>query len=208
MWIPKLDASQLLLQRQTIPNVVGMARLGAKVGLRCRTEHAAEVFAKLKPGHTFLPPGKRQTFLVGPFPFGTLQASVAKALQSAGWTAKPVQAVPAKSHVQGLMFRVQSVDDPPVKVLRMAHGDVMFAREDDTSQPARTEPKVVATSATESFVSKACEVDHPETRSLGQGCKQTATEAPNFPNWEPTGRYDPKGCGRGPCPAAEARNGG
>ena len=159
VWIPKLDASQLLLQRQTIPNVVGMARLGAKVGLRCRTEHAAEVFTKLKPGHTFLPPGKRQTFLVGPFPFGTLQASVAKALQSAGWTAKPVQAIPAKSHVQGLMFRVQSVDDPPVKVLRMAHGDVMFAREDDTSQPARTEPKVVATSATESFVSKACEVD-------------------------------------------------
>ena len=158
VWIPKLDASQLLLQRQTIPNVVGMARLGAKVGLRRRTEHAAEVFAKLRPGHTFLPPGKRQTFLVGPFPFGTLQASVAKALQSAGWTAKPVQAVPAKSHVQGLMFRVQSVDDPPVKV-RMAHGDVMFAREDDVSQPARTEPKVVATSATESFVPKACEVD-------------------------------------------------
>ena len=159
VWVPKTDAAQLLLQRQTIQHVVGMARLGHKVGLRCKTEHAAEVFAKLKPGHTFLPPGRRQTFLVGPFPFGTLQASVAQALLSAGWTAKPIQAVPAKSHVQGLLFRVQSVQDPPLKVLRMAHGDVMIAKEDDASQPSRSEPKVVATLATESFVSKACEVD-------------------------------------------------
>ena len=159
VWVPKTDAAQLLLQRQTIQHVVGMARLGHKVGLRCKTEHAAEVFAKLKPGHTFLPPGRRQTFLVGPFPFGTLQASVAQALLSAGWTAKPIQAVPAKSHVQGLLFRVQSVQDPPLKVLRMVHGDVMIAKEDDASQPSRSEPKVVATLATESFVSKACEVD-------------------------------------------------
>ncbi|CAL1157077.1 unnamed protein product, partial [Cladocopium goreaui] len=160
VWVPKLDVSQLMVQRQTIPHVVGMARLGNKYGLRCLTEHAAEVFVKLRPGHTFLPPGRRQTYLVGPFAFGTLQASVAQALLSSGWTAKPIQAVAAKSHVQGLMFRVQSVQDPPMKVLRMAHGDVMIAREDDPTQPTRVEPKVVATTATESFVSKACEVDY------------------------------------------------
>ena len=160
VWVPKLDVSQLMVQRQTIPHVVGMARLGNKYGLRCLTEHAAEVFAKLRPGHTFLPPGRRQTYLVGPFAFGTLQASVAQALLSSGWTAKPIQAVAAKSHVQGLMFRVQSAQDPPMKVLRMAHGDVMIAREDDPTQPTRVEPKVVATTTTESFVSKACEVDY------------------------------------------------
>ena len=160
VWVPKLGIAQLMVQRQTMSHVVGIARLGNKYGLRCLTEHAADVFAKLRPGHTFLPPGKRQTYLVGPFAFGTLQASVAQALLSSGWTAKPVQAVAAKSHVQGLMFRVQSVQEPPMKVLRMAHGDVMIAKEEDPSQPPRTEPKVVATTTTESFVSKTCEGDY------------------------------------------------
>lgn len=159
VWMPRSDQAQLMLQRQTVAHVIGLARLGNKMGLRCRTEHAPEVFATLKPGHTFLPPGKRQTFLVGPFAYGTLQTSVAQVLHENGWTAKPIQTVAAKSHVQGLMFRVQSVQDPPVKMLRMAHGDVMIAREADPEVPDRPEPRVVATSATESFVSKPFEGD-------------------------------------------------
>ena len=160
IWIPKADQAQLLLLRQTVANVVGMARLGTKLGLRCRTEHAAEVFAKVRPGHTFLPPGKRLTFLVGPFACGTLQSSVAQVLHANGWVAKPVQAVAAKAHIQGLMFRVQAIQDPPSKVLSMSHGDVMISREADDEAPDRLEPKVVATSATETFVSRTAEVDY------------------------------------------------
>ena len=130
------------------------------MGLRCRTEHAAEVFAQLRPGHTFLPPGKRQTYLVGPFDFGTLQTSVAQVLQSNGWVAKPIQAIAAKTHVQGLMFRVQSTQDPPMKVIRMAHGDVVISKEHDDPMPERVVPKVVATSTTESMVSKPMDGDY------------------------------------------------
>ena len=157
IWMPRADDAQLMLQRQTLPNIVGLARLGQKMGLRCKTEHAAEVFATLRPGHTFLPPGKRQTYLVGPFGFGTLQASVAQVLHEHGWVAKPIQAVSAKTHVQGLMFRVQSVQEPPKKVLHLAHGDVVISKEDDDEVPARVVPKVVATPATESMVSKPME---------------------------------------------------
>ena len=155
VWLPKADQSQVMLQRQTVKHVVGLARMGQKMGLRCRTEHAAEVFSTVKPGHTFLPPGKRQSFLVGPFAHGTLQSSVAQ-----GWTAKPVQALAAKSHVQGLMFRVQSVQDPSCKVIRMAHGDVMISKEDEVQIPDRPTPKVVATMATESIVAKPIEADY------------------------------------------------
>lgn len=160
IWMPRADDAQLMLQRQTLPNIVGLARLGQKMGLRCKTEHAAEVFATLRPGHTFLPPGKRQTYLVGPFGFGTLQASVAQVLHEHGWVAKPIQAVSAKTHVQGLMFRVQSVQEPPKKVLHLAHGDVVISKEDDDEVPARVVPKVVATPATESMVSKPMEGDY------------------------------------------------
>lgn len=159
VWLPKADHAQLMVQRQTVPHVVGLARLGTKMGLRCCTMHAAEVFALVKPGHTFLPPGRRHTYLVGPFAFGTLQASVAKVLHENGWVAKPIQAVAARTHVQGLMFRVQSVQEPPQKLIRMAHGDVVIAKETDQEMPDRNVPKVVATSATESFVSKPFEGD-------------------------------------------------
>ena len=155
VWLPKADQSRVMLQRQTVKHAVGLARMGQKMGLRCRTEHAAEVFSTVKPGHTFLPPGKRQSFLVGPFAYGTLQSSVAQ-----GWTAKPVQALAAKSHVQGLMFRVQSIQDPSCKVIRMAHGDVMISKEDEVQIPDRPTPKVVATMATESIVAKPIEADY------------------------------------------------
>lgn len=163
VWLPKLEVSQLILMRQTVAHVIGLARLGTKMGLRCRSEHAAEVFGVLKPGHTFLPPGKRQSYLVGPFAYGTLQASVAQVLQANGWVAKPIQVVAAKAHVQGLMYRVQSVQEPPMKMLRLSHGDVLIAREDENAVPVDNAPKVLATSQTESFVSKAAEGDYIQT---------------------------------------------
>ena len=170
IWLPKTDEAQL----------VGMARIGHKMGLRCRTEHAADVFQTLRPGHTFLPPGKRQTYLVGPFAYGTLQTSVAQVLHSNGWTAKPIQAVAAKTHVQGLMFRVQSVQEPPKKVIRMAHGDVVISEELDNPQPEQIHPKVVATPATESMISKPVEGDYiqqndPWAKAASQLPAKTAT---------------------------------
>jgi len=163
VWLPKQDISQLILMRQTVAHVIGLARLGTKMGLRCKSEHAAEVFGVLKPGHTFLPPGKRQSYLVGPFAYGTLQASVAQVLQANGWVAKPVQVVAAKAHVQCLMFRVQSVQEPPMKMLRLAHGDVLIAKEDENVMPVDPAPKVFSTSQTESFVSKSAEGDYIQT---------------------------------------------
>jgi hypothetical protein len=186
VWLPKADMSQLTVQRQTVPHVIGLARLGNKMGLRCCTSHAAEVFAVVKPGHLFLPPGRRQTYLVGPFAFGTLQSSVAQVLRDNGWVAKPVQAVAAKSHVQGLMFRVQSVQEPPQKVLRMSHGDVVISREADPEQPDRSVPKLVATSATESFVSKPCEGDYIQLNDpWAKAASKLPAKAATFPIGNP-----------------------
>ena len=159
IWLPRADEAQLMLLRQTVSHVIGMARIGQKMGLRCRTEHASEVFSTLRPGHTFLPPGKRQMYLVGPFEYGTLQASVTQVLQTHGWVAKPVQAIAAETHIQGLMFRVQAVQEPPTKVIRLAHGDIVISKEEDSPMPEKVAPKVVATPATEQMVSKTLEGD-------------------------------------------------
>lgn len=159
VWLAKADIAQLTLQRQTIAEVCGLARMGSKMGLRCRVQDAAKVFALLKPGQTYLPQGKKQTYVCGPFPFGTLRSSVSAALAEGGWTARVFQPVAAKSHVNGLMYKVHAVNDPPAKIMHMAHGDVVISKEEDEEIPALERPKMVATPATESFVAKDGEID-------------------------------------------------
>eukprot|EP00435_Cladocopium_sp_Y103_P054990 s775_g18.t1 len=154
VWLPRATMEQLAVQRQTIPEVCGLARLGTKLGLRCKTEHAAEVFQKTKPGVTYLPAGRKQTWLVGPFPWGTLMHSVAAALKASGWVARPIQPVTAGQHVEGLLYKVQSVSDPPAKVLSMKHGDVVVTQELPREVVPAVAPKVVATPATKAMISR------------------------------------------------------
>ena len=62
IWTPKSDLRQLLMQRQTLPEVCGVARLGSKLGLRCKVEFAASLSAKIRPEQVFLPQGDKLTF--------------------------------------------------------------------------------------------------------------------------------------------------
>lgn len=136
IWFPKAALDQLMVQWQTIPEVCDIARLGHKLGLRCKTEHAATVFAKIKPGMTFLP-----VLACRAIPWGTFMTSVAAALKEFGWVARPIQPVTAGQHVEGLLYKVQSVDEPPSKVFRMAHGDVLVTQDAQPSAAAPAAPK-------------------------------------------------------------------
>eukprot|EP00438_Fugacium_kawagutii_P026491 Skav202802 [mRNA] locus=scaffold326:834611:838825:- [translate_table: standard] len=137
IWTPKLDLQQLMVLKQSNSNALGIARIGSKLGLRCRAEHAEQLHSAIKPGGTFLPTGKKQLWLAGPLPFGTGRAALSQALQDAGWTARPLQAVPAARHVTGMMYKVQSVQDPPRAMLAMEHGEVLITRiqEQDEQSP-------------------------------------------------------------------------
>ena len=159
IWTPRTSLSQLVMQRQTLPEVCGVARLGAKLGLRCRVEHAAALSAKIRPEQVFLPAGDRMTFLVGPMPYGTLRSSLTKTLGDFGWTVRPLQPVSTGTQVQGLMFRVQAIAEPPKKVLRMSHEDVVVTRETEVAQVAPALPSVVASHNTVSKASSDQMVD-------------------------------------------------
>ena len=159
IWTPKATMSQLVIQRQTLPEVCGIARLGAKYGLRCKVEHAAALSAKIRPEQVFLPQGEKFTFLVGPMPYGTLRSSLTQALKEYGWIVRPLQSVSARSNVVGLMFRVQSISEPPQRVFRMEHGDVVVTRETEVQQPGSAQPCVVAAQDTVTKVSTEKPVD-------------------------------------------------
>lgn len=176
IWTPKASLSQLIIQRQTLPEVCGVARLGNKLGLRCKVEHAASLSAKIRPEQVYLPQGEKLTFLVGPMPYGTLRSSLSQALKECGWVVRPLQPVSTRSSVPGLMFRVQAIEEPPQKVLRMSHGDVVVTRETEAQQLEPEKPSVVATQATVSKVSADKQVDElqindPWAKPVAKGSK-------------------------------------
>ena len=73
IWLPRHNAAQAMVLRQTVPGIVGLARLGQRWGVRCRLEEAAAVHQLVKPDAEYLPSGHKQVFLLGPVPYGTLK---------------------------------------------------------------------------------------------------------------------------------------
>ena len=67
IWIPKVTVSQARMYCQTVPEVLGLARLGAKFGLRCKQKDSQTVHAEVK-AHTrtqFLHQATRRSILWG-----------------------------------------------------------------------------------------------------------------------------------------------
>ena len=153
IWCPKLDFQQLMIHRQTIPGVCGLARLGTKMGLRCLIEKAPEVYAVIRPDQTFLPPGKKLHFLMGPFPWGTVKSGVCEVLKSIGWVARPLQALSIGPHVPGVMFKVQAIELPPQQTVALAHGDVVITRQDPEAEDTQVAPTVIGSHQTRALVS-------------------------------------------------------
>lgn len=159
IWCPHVELGQFQVFRQTLPSVLGVARVGGKYGLRCKAEHAKQVHQAVRPGMVFLPSGKKLFWIAGPFPYGSLRSSITSALEAAGWLARPLQLIPTGSGVAGNMYKIQSVDPPPATVLRMTHGDIVVSKlADEVVQQPMGVP-VVGALKTKDMVAKTPSVD-------------------------------------------------
>lgn len=147
-WMPRLSFQETLHIKQTTRHVIGLARQGSKYGLRCQAIHAEEVHSLLKPGGSFLPPGKKLTYMLGPLPYGTIRASLVELLASISWVARPVQPITASSHVEGVMWKVQSVTPPPVSLVSTDKGDVLITKLDSPKPETASPPPMVAATRT------------------------------------------------------------
>ena len=132
--------------------------IGAKLGLRCLKSSSESVHKAVKPNIQFLPSGAKQTYLVGPIPWGTLKQSLNDALQELGWEAKVLQAVPAGKDFRGVLWRVHALMPPPKNILHLESGEAVITRVD---QPLVAEGNggnaVLGSTASVNFVRKATE---------------------------------------------------
>ena len=117
VWLPKATLEDVQVYKRTVSGIIGLARMGNKLGVRCAMQDAEYIHRAVKPSSSFLPAGRKLFFLLGPVPFGTLKQSVCDAVASIGWQARPVQPVPTSSQVEGVLWKVQSVGPPPQNII-------------------------------------------------------------------------------------------
>ena len=148
VWTPRISAAQAVLLKQTNVLVVGLARLGAKWGLRCVASDASKLHESVKPDSEFLPAGQRQLYLIGPLPFGIVRQSLVEALRELGWSARPLHALPAARDVMGVMWKVQSTSAPPKSVLALKDGEAVITRFDQVPAVEQVARPVIGSSTT------------------------------------------------------------
>ena len=65
-------------------------------------------------------------------------------LTSINWVARPLMPVAAASHINGLMWKVQSVSPPPQNVVSTDQGDIVITSLNDAVETPKVGPTVVA----------------------------------------------------------------
>lgn len=192
IWLQHGDHQQALLLKQTRCEVLGLARLGSKFGLRCRIADAEKLHSAIKPDSVYLPTGPRLLWQIGPLPYGTVRASLAQALRTAGWAARPVQALPGKN-IDGMLYKVQSVEPPPSTTLAMTHGDVVVTRLHDPVEVVPASVPVIGSARAVSMLSNSSDkVDFLQIHDPWAGKSAPPQQMPTFSQEDPVSNLEDK----------------
>ena len=146
VWLPQMDLQTVAHKAKCEVDCLGLARTGQRYGLRVHVRHFQRLFTSAKPEAVYLAPGTRMVYHCGPWPFGSDRKSIARILKSSQWECRPLQPV---QHVSGgLMWSVQAVHEPPVRVLSLQHGQVVITCPDTKPPVLEVEDQVVGQAAT------------------------------------------------------------
>ena len=145
IWVPKAKFADVLLLRQTHSKIVGLARLGARFGVRCAAADEPALHEAIRPLSPFLHKEGLRTYLAGPLPHGTRRESLLKLFAEIKWSARPLQPEPATP--QGVWRRLQASAPPETSVLHTQHGEVLLSEVRAPAVPEERVPTVVASSA-------------------------------------------------------------
>ena len=148
VWLPKQKRDQATVLSKQIPEVMGLARSGDRVGLRVQTVSAEKVAKLIRPDEVFVSAQGRKLFQIGPIPYGTQRQALAKALKEFGWSARPIQVVQSGFSVQGLHWSVQSTEELPNTVLHFRSSEAIITSVTSEPTQARHVPSVVAAKGT------------------------------------------------------------
>lgn len=148
IWMPKSTTAELMHLCQTMPQLIGIIRMGQRLGVRTCVEDASEVNGLLRPNNIMLHQGPRQDFEIGPIPFGMDRAAVAALCESFQWKAKPVNPLRSIPGSVGMMWHVVAVTDPDNTVFATKVGDIVVTKVASKQQTPSPANPIVASQAT------------------------------------------------------------
>ena len=147
VWLPKLTTiSQALDLKRRHDNVLGLARMGTKLGLRTLKKHEAAISAAVYPGQEVALCVVKTIYEVGPLPHGLSHQHVAGLLKAWKWTAKPMR--PNRSTADGQFWDIGTSDDPPAAILHTEQGSVTVTVKRDRSTSTANAPQIQASMRT------------------------------------------------------------
>eukprot|EP00435_Cladocopium_sp_Y103_P051952 s1486_g16.t1 len=138
IWLPKTyDLSAALDLKRRHDNVIGIARMQQKLGLRVLKKHEAATMELVHPGQPLALCSVDRIYELSPLPHGLSQAQVVSLLQAWHWVAKPLR--PARSTECGQYWDIGTPDDPPAAILHTTQGSVTVTckKEKDRQQQPR-----------------------------------------------------------------------
>ena len=94
-WMPKLSFCEILVQKQQHEEVLGIARVGSRYGLRHVT-NAKALHVKVRPDVPYLPKAEIRSFQVGPVPYRTQRQALSAMLDALPWATKPLHPIPGQ----------------------------------------------------------------------------------------------------------------
>ena len=144
IWLTGSSYKQAYHIARTDEKVIGLARLGNRIGLRTYEKHGEAVHLKYCPQKPYLKGNIAFVFKIEPLPYGTQRQSLADILRDWGWSAKPLQAVRGS---QGRAWEIGATSKPPAEILQTQHGYLTITLMKDfaaTSSPQQ----IVATQRT------------------------------------------------------------
>lgn len=134
--------SDALHYKRTQEFVLGLARLGNKLGLRALCKHESALLKVVYPDRAFTACQVRFIYEMGPVPHGLSRDQLNQILKDWGWVARPLKVF--RSTADGKFWDIGTSTAPPAPVLETEHGDLTVAKKRDAEKSAKTAPIVSA----------------------------------------------------------------
>ncbi|CAK9015453.1 RNase H domain-containing protein [Durusdinium trenchii] len=156
VWLPRKSLREAQAEQAAIKEASAIIRIGHKYGLRVSAKDAESVHAAVRHEQAVMLGPNKQTWCMGPLPWGSSKQSVQKLIDEWGWKAKALHTTGKSPDGSGLLWNLHSAGSPPPTVYSLSHGDVLLTRVDlPPAVDTKPAPVLVASKRTRDSLSTA-----------------------------------------------------
>ena len=123
VWLAKDSTVEDALRfKRKESHVLGIARMGTKIGLRVRSTHESQLLRVVYPDRALISCNIKSIYEMGPLPHGNSKDQVAQMIALWCWRARPLKVV--RSTPAGKYWEIGAEEPPPSPVLNIEAGDI------------------------------------------------------------------------------------